>query len=78
MTFFIYLRNRLSSFNSIIVQMYEDVIHQIDSKNKWSLLSVTFTGKFELVFVLKLENAFSKSFHFKTNRKSIDSSKNLC
>ena len=32
---------------------------QIDSKNEWFLLSVSFTAKFELVFVLTLENAFS-------------------
>ena len=28
-------------------------------KNEWLLLSVSFTTKFELVFVLKLENAFA-------------------
>ena len=31
----------------------------IDSKNEWLLLSVGFTAKFELVFVLTLENALS-------------------
>ena len=30
---------------------------------------------FELVFVLTFENTFSQRFHFKANRKSIDSSK---
>ena len=50
--------------------MFENVIHQIDSKNEWLLLSASFTAKFELVFVLTLENAFSKA-----NRKSIRSSK---
>ena len=45
----------------------KNVIHQIDSKNEWLVLSVTFTAKFELVFVLTCENAF--------NRKSIDFSK---
>ena len=29
----------------------KNVIHEIDSKNDWLLLSVTFTAKFELVFV---------------------------
>ena len=53
----------------------KNVIHQIDSKNEWLLLSVTFTVKLELVFVLTFENAFSWSFHFKANRKSIGSSK---
>ena len=51
------------------------VIHQIDSKNESLLLSVTFTAKLELVFVLTSENAFSWSFHFKAKRKSIRSSK---
>ena len=37
----------------------KNVIHQIDSKNGWLLLSASFTAKFGLVFVLTLENAFS-------------------
>ena len=37
----------------------KNVIHQIDSKNEWLLLSASFTAKFGLVFVLTLENAFS-------------------
>ena len=48
--------------------MSEKVIHQIDSKNEWLLLSVTFTAKLELVFVLTFENDFSSSFHFEANR----------
>ena len=56
LTFFICLHNQLSSFNSIIVQMSEK---QAGSKNGWLLLSVTFTAKLELVFVLTFENAFS-------------------
>ena len=44
-----------------------------NSKNKWLLLSVTFTAKFELAFVLTFKNAFS--FRFNANRKNIDSSK---
>ena len=59
LTFFICLHNQLSSFNSIIVQMSERRVHQVDSKNEWLLLSVTFMAKFELVFVLTFENAFS-------------------
>ena len=58
-TFFICLHNELSSFNSIMVQMSEKRVHQIDGKNKWLLLSVTFTAKLELVFVLTFENDFS-------------------
>ena len=75
LTFFICLQNQLSSFNSIIVQMSEKRVHQIDSKNECLLLSVTFTAKLELAFVLTFESAFSYSFHFKANRKSIGSSK---
>ena len=37
----------------------KNVIHRIDSKNGWLLLSASFTAKFGLVFVLTLENAFS-------------------
>ena len=37
----------------------KNVIHQIDNKNGWLLLSASFTAKFGLVFVLTLENAFS-------------------
>ena len=37
----------------------KNVIHQIDSKNGWLLLSASFTAKFGLVFVLTLENTFS-------------------
>ena len=59
LTFFICLHNQLSSLNSIIVQMSEKQIHQVGSKNEWLLLSVTFTAKLELVFVLTFENAFS-------------------
>ena len=54
----------------------KNVIHQIASKNVSLLLSARFTEKFGLAFVLTLENAFSKRFHFKVNRKSICSSKN--
>ena len=34
LTFFTYLHNQLSSFNSIIVQMSEKPAHQIDNKNE--------------------------------------------
>ena len=57
--FFTYLHNQLSLFNSTIVQMSEKRVHQIESKNEWLLLSVTFTAKLELVFVLTFENALS-------------------
>ena len=36
----------------------KNVIHQLNSKNEWLLLSGNFTTKFGLVFVLTLENAF--------------------
>ena len=59
LTVFKYLHNQLRSFNSIIVQMSEKRVHQIDSKDEWLLLSVILTAKLELVFVLTFENAFS-------------------
>ena len=59
LTFFLCLHNQLSSFNSIIERCLKNVIHEIDGKNEWLLLSVTFTAKFELVFVLTFENVFS-------------------
>ena len=43
-----------------VYRCLKNVIHQIDSKNEWLLLSVTFTAKLGLVFVLTFENAFSK------------------
>ena len=72
LTFFICSHNQLSFF---MVQMSEKSVHQTESKNEWLLLSVALTTKLELVFVLTFENAFSESFHFKANRKSIGSSK---
>ena len=75
LTFLICLHNQLSSFNSIIVQLSEKRVHQIESKNERLLLSIAFTVKPELVFVLTFKTAFSESFHFKSNRKSIGSSK---
>ena len=35
------------------------MIGQIDSKNEWLLFLATFTAKFEMVFVLAVEIAFS-------------------
>ena len=75
LTFFTRLHNQLSSFNSTIVKMSEKCDSSVDSKNEWLLLSVTFRAKLELVFVLTFKNAFSLSFHFKSNRKNIGSSK---
>ena len=40
----------------------------MESKDKWLLLSASFTTKFVLVFVLTLENAFSQRFYCKANR----------
>ena len=54
----------------------KNAIHQIDNKNGWLLLSASFTAKLGLVYVLTLENAFSKWFYFQANRKSIGSLKN--
>ena len=47
-----------------------------NSKNEWLLLPASFSAKFGLKLENKtLENTFSERFHFKANRKSIDSSK---
>ena len=46
---------QLSSFLIQLSYRYlKNVIHQIDSKNEWLLLSVTLATKFQLVFVLTL------------------------
>ena len=70
------LHNQLISFNSIIVQISE----KCDSSNRQEKGMVAsfsnFNGKFELVFVLTFKNTFSKYFHFKANRKSINFSEN--
>ena len=64
LTFFICFHNQLSSMatSSIIAYFYyrclKNVIHQINSKNDWLLLSGSFTASFELDFVLTLENTF--------------------
>ena len=63
--FLTWLLNQLSSLHSIIstiplsIISLKNVIHEIDSKNGWLLLSVSFTTKFGLILVLTLENAFS-------------------
>ena len=42
-----------------VYRCLKNVIHQIDSKNEWLLLSVIFSAKLELVFVLTFKNVFS-------------------
>ena len=59
----------------ILKRCLKNLARQIDSKIKLVLHSASFTAKFGLVFVLALENTFLWRFHFKTNRKSRDSSK---
>ena len=54
------------------------MIHQVGSKNEWLLLSVTFTAKLDLVFVLTFEYTFSKSFNFKANRNSPPFERSAC
>ena len=79
LTYFIYLHNYVLHvlLSSINEQMFEKCnIHQIDSKNDYLLLSVSFTAKFGLAFVLTLENALSQRFHFKANKNKTASSKN--
>ena len=69
-TFFICLHNQLSSFNSIIAQISQKRVHQIDRKNKLLLLSVTFTAILELAFVLTLKNSFHKVFILKPTERA--------
>ena len=64
LTFLIRLYNQLSSVmhSAITYKNYrwlKNVVHQIESKNKWLLLLANFTAKFGLVFALTLEKAFS-------------------
>ena len=49
----------------------KNVIHPIDSKNEWLLISVTFTAKLELVFVWTFGNAFPQSFYFKPTERAL-------
>ena len=69
-TFFICLHNQLSSFNSIIAQISQKRVHQIDRKNKWLLLSVTFTAILELAFVLTFKNSFHNVFILKPTERA--------
>ena len=51
------------------------MIHQIDSKNEWSLLTAVnlaerFTAKFGLVFILTLENAFFRGLVLKSTERA--------
>ena len=50
--------------------MFEKGIRQVDSKNEWLLLSVSFTAKFELVFVLTLENVFPRGCTLKLTERT--------
>ena len=61
LTFLICLHNQLRSAHLLSrtkeYRCLKNVIHQIDSKNEWLLLSASFTAEFGLVFVLTLGNA---------------------
>ena len=46
----------------------KNMIHQVDSKKEWLLLSASFTAKFGLVFVLTLENTFFRGFILKATK----------
>ena len=45
------------------------VIPKTGNKNEWLLLSAGFRTKFELVFVLTLENAFFRSLILKPTKR---------
>ena len=47
------------TFHYHVLKSLKNVIHQIDSKNEWLLLSASFTAKFRLAFASTVENAFS-------------------
>ena len=49
----------LTFFIVYIIRCLKNVIHQVDGKNEWLLLSATLKAKLELVFALTFENAFS-------------------
>ena len=49
--------------------MFEKVIHQIDSKNEWLVLLVTFTAKVELVFVLHSRTLFLRVVILKSTER---------
>ena len=46
------------------------MIRQVDSKNEWLFLSASFTGAFELVFVLTLGSAFLMGVILKPTEKA--------
>ena len=45
------------------------------TEHEWLFLLASFTAKFEMVFALTQENAFSERFQINVNRKSIGYSK---
>ena len=47
------------------------MIHQVDSKNEWLLLSASFMAKFGLDFVVTLGNAFFRGFILKSTEKAL-------
>ena len=48
----------------------KNVIHQLDSKNEWLLLSASFTAKFGLVFDLTLETRFLRGLILKPTERA--------
>ena len=46
------------------------MIHQIDSKYEWLLLSASFAVKFGLVFVLTMEKLFLRGFVLKSIKRA--------
>ena len=50
--------------------MSEKRVHQIDGKNEWLLLSVTFTAKLGLVFVIAFENIFFRVSILKPTKRT--------
>ena len=63
LTVFICLHNQFSLYVLLSrikeCRCLKKVIHQIDCKNEWLLVSASFTAQFVLIFVLTLEYASS-------------------
>ena len=61
LTFFMFTQSIkfYTYYYHILYRYLKNLVHQIDSKNQWLLLSARFAGEFGFVFPLTLENTFS-------------------
>ena len=73
LTIFICLCNQVLYISLSRIKQYrclKNVLHQIDSKNEWLLLSASITTKFALAFVLTLESVFLRGFILKPTERA--------